>query len=127
MSGSRLSTKGWWCALESCYLDEAVAVEDSVLSIQLCKYLLFRIENVKDEIGVILQSCSENHYFIVLRHLLNEVLRVRPDQELATIFQLAADRCASVCIRLVVCEKPNASKQTKKTKGRSVIALACTS
>jgi hypothetical protein len=53
-----------------------------MLAVKPIRYVAFSVKLIKDPIGIVLHSCRENDNFEVLRHLFEECLGTRSDQEL---------------------------------------------
>ena len=64
-------------------LDEKVPPRGQrMLPVEPIGDVALRVQLVKDPIGIVLHGCRENHYFEMLRHISQEGLGARPDQEL---------------------------------------------
>ena len=71
-----------------------------MLAVKPIRDVAFRVKLVKDPVGIVLHGRRENHYFEVLRHLFQEGLGARTDQELP--IEVPAGAVARVIVRLEV-------------------------
>ena len=53
-----------------------------MLAVKPIRDVAFSVKLIKDPVGIVLHSCRENDDFEVLRHLFQECLGTRSDQEL---------------------------------------------
>jgi hypothetical protein len=55
-----------------------------MLTVQAVGDVLIRVQGVEHPICIVLHGCCENHYFIKLRHLTQELLSMRSDKVVST-------------------------------------------